>query len=140
MSVGMSLGGNSGDPDLKPSTVLVVDDDHDVLGLLEYWLAEAGYDVVACSRFEAAHTYLSTHVPDALIAEVRLGAFNGLQLALFVSQSRRPTAVLLMSAYDDPLVRRDASACGGRFLLKPVEREYFLTELGHALATSTPPV
>jgi two-component system response regulator GlrR len=125
---------------LKPSTVLVVDDDRDVLGLLEYWLAEAGYDVVACSRFEAARTYLSTHVPDALVTDVRLGAFNGLQLALLVSQTGLPTAVLLMSAYDDPLVRRDASACGGRFLLKPVDRDYFLTELGGALATSLRPV
>ena len=119
---------------MKPSSVLVVDDDRQILGMIEYWLAEAGYDVVACSCFDAARTYLGTHTPDALIADIRLGAFNGLHLALFSSQTHRPTALLLMSAYDDVVVRRDAAACGGRFLLKPLDREELLTQLSEALA------
>lgn len=122
--------------EVKPSTVLVVDDDQHVLGLVEYWLAEAGYDVVACSRFEAARTYLAAHTPDALIADVRLGAFNGVQLALLISQQRPGTLLLLMSGYDDPVVRRDVSACGGSFLLKPVAREELLARLGASLTTS----
>ena len=119
---------------MKSKSVLVVDDDTQMLGMVEYWLTEAGYDVVACSRFEAAHNYLATHSMDALIADIRLGAFNGLQLALRVCHEGR-TAVLIMSAYDDVVARRDAAACGGRFILKPLDRESLLTQLAEALST-----
>ena len=120
-------------------SVLVVDDDVHLLGMVEYWLAEAGYDVVACSCFEAARNYLAAHPLDALVTDLRLGEFNGLQLALQASDPGRRTAVLVMSAYDDVVLRRDAAACGGRFMLKPFDRESLLTQLSDALSTTTAP-
>ena len=120
-------------------SVLVVDDDVQLLGMVEDWLAQAGYDVVACSRFEAARNYLAAHPLDALVTDLRLGEFNGLQLALQASDPRRRTAVLVMSAYDDVVSRRDAAACGGRFMLKPFDRESLLTQLSDALSTTTEP-
>jgi hypothetical protein len=42
-----------------------------------------------------------------------------------------------MSAYDDVVLRRDAAACGGRFMLKPFDRESLLTRLSEALSTTT---
>jgi len=120
-------------------SVLVVDDDVQLLGMVEDWLAQAGYDVVACSRFEAARNYLAAHPLDALVTDLRLGEFNGLQLALQASDPRRRTAVLVMSAYDDVVSRRDAAACGGRFMLKPFDRESLLTQLSDALSTTTAP-
>jgi DNA-binding response OmpR family regulator len=113
-------------------TVLVVDDDQNVLALVEYWLTDAGYDVVACARFDAARTYLAAHTPDALVADVRLGAFNGLHLVLMAAE-RPQTALLLLSGHDDVVVRRDGAACGARFLLKPVRRDELLAELTAAL-------
>lgn len=123
--------------EVKPMSVLVVDDDVQLLGMVENWLAEAGYDVVACSRFEAARNYLAAQPLDALVTDLRLGDFNGLQLALRASDPRRRTAVLVMSAYDDVVSRRDAAACGGRFMLKPFDRESLLTQLSDALSTTT---
>jgi hypothetical protein len=41
-----------------------------------------------------------------------------------------------MSAYDDIVSRRDAAAFGGRFMLKPFDRELLLNELSEASATS----
>ena len=121
---------------MKSKSVLVVDDDEQMLGLVEHWLEDAGYEVVACSRFEAARDYLLAHPPDALVTDVRLGAYNGLQLALRASRSAPGTAVLVMSAYDDIVSRRDAAAFGGRFMLKPFDRELLLNELSEASATS----
>ena len=121
---------------MKSKSVLVVDDDEQMLGLVEHWLEEAGYDVVACSRFEAARDHLLAHPPDALVTDVRLGAYNGLQLALRASRITPRTAVLVISAYDDVVSRRDAEAFGGRFVLKPFDRESLLNELSEASATS----
>ena len=121
---------------MKSKSVLVVDDDEQMLGLVEHWLEDAGYEVFACSRFETARDYLLAHPPDALVTDVRLGAYNGLQLALRVSHTAPGTAVLVMSAYDDVVSRRDAVAFGGRFMLKPFDRELLLNELSEASATS----
>lgn len=117
---------------MKSMSVLVVDNDEQMLGLVAVWLSDAGCDVVTCSRFEAAREYLAAHPPDALVTNLRLGAYNGLQLALRASWMGAGTAVLVMSAYDDVVLRRDAAACGARFMLKPFDRESLLSELAEA--------
>jgi DNA-binding response OmpR family regulator len=122
---------------MKSMSALVVDNDEQMLGLVGSWLSDAGYEVVACSRFEAAREYLAAHPLDALVTNLRLGAYNGLQLALRASRMGAGTAVLVMSAYDDIVSRRDAAACGGRFVLKPFDRESLLTELEEARSTLT---
>ena len=121
---------------MKSMSVLVVDHDERMLGLVGHWLEEAGYDVVACSGYEAARNRLAAQPPDAVVTDLRLGAYNGLQLALRASRMGPPAAVLVMSAYDDIVLRRDAVACGGRFMLKPFGRETLLTELSDALSTT----
>jgi DNA-binding response OmpR family regulator len=123
--------------DVKSKSVLIVDDDEQMLGLIGHWLDDAGYEVMACSRFETARDLMMSHPPDALVTDLRLGAYNGLQLALRASQSGPGTAVLVMSAYDDVVSRRDAAAFGGRFMLKPFDREALLAELSQAGATSS---
>ena len=125
--------------DVKRPSVLVVDDDVETTGIVEYWLADAGYDVVTCSRFDAARDYLDSHPVDALVTDIRLGEFNGLQLALRASEPGRRIAVVVMSAYDDVVTRRDAETVGGRFILKPFDREDLLAQLSEALSTTNGP-
>jgi DNA-binding response OmpR family regulator len=123
--------------DMKSMSVLVVDNDEQMLGLVGSWLSDAGYEVVACSRFEAAREYLAAHPLDALVTNLRLGEYNGLQLALRASWIGAGTAVVVMSAYDDVVLRRDAAACGARYMLKPFDRESLLAELSQARSTLT---
>ena len=78
--------------DVKRPSVLVVDDDVETLGIIEFWLADAGYDVVTSSRFDAARNYLASHPLDALVTDIRLGEFNGLQLALLRTPPALPHA------------------------------------------------
>ena len=83
--------------------VLIVDDDRAILGLVEHWLTAAGYSVVACDRFETAKQHLADAQPDVLLTDVRLGAFNGLQLVILAKEMGPHTAVV-MSAFDDPML------------------------------------
>ena len=117
---------------MKSMSVLVVDNDEQMLGLVGNWLSDAGYEVVTCSRFEAAREYLVAHSLDALVTNLRLGDYNGLQLALRASWMGAGTAVVVLSAYEDVVLRRDAAACGARFMLQPVDRESLLSELAEA--------
>ncbi len=117
----------------QAKSVLVVDDDRQVLKYLTELLREAGYDAVTCERFADAKSLLSTTRPDLLLTDIRLGAYNGLQLAIF-AQSRHPgIPVVVLTGYEDPTLRKEASASGATFLVKPVRREELLRRIEAAI-------
>jgi DNA-binding response OmpR family regulator len=116
--------------------VLIVDDDRAILGLLEQWLTAAGYSVVACDRFETAKQHLADAAPDVLLTDVRLGAFNGLQLVI-LAREMGPHRAIVMSAFDDPMLRKDANLCGAGYLSKPFTRDQVLAAMDEAPLVNT---
>ena len=104
---------------MSSKSVVVVDVDQATLRSLECWLTEAGYDVVSSARFEDARSYLASHTPDILLADVRLGEFNGLQLALFVKGEHPHVIAIVFYDYDDPVLAVEAERCGARFVRRP---------------------
>lgn len=100
--------------------VLVVADDRNTLAAIECWLAEAGgYDVVSAARFEDAKRYLASHTPDILLVEDRLGAFNGLQLAMSVRSAHPEVRVIVFSDNADAVLEREAERCGAQYVHRP---------------------
>jgi DNA-binding NtrC family response regulator len=123
----------------QPKSVLVVDDDRQVLKYLTELLREAGYDTVTCERFTDAKTILSTTRPDLLLTDIRLGAYNGLQLAIF-AQSRHPgIPIVVLTGYEDPTLRKQAQASGAAFLVKPVRREELLNKIAATIEAAGAP-
>ena len=78
--------------------------------------------------------YLANHTPDILLTDLRLGAYNGLQLALLVREVHPDVAVVVLSGYD-PVLRKEAAQCGARYLHKPITSEDLLRHLDE----TTPP-
>jgi DNA-binding response OmpR family regulator len=115
-----------------PPRVLVVDDDPDVLRTIADMVRRGGYTVLRRSRFDEAKRFIDDTPPDMLVTDVRLGAFNGLQLVLHMRQARPEGAVVVLSAWDDPVIRHDAERAGARFLAKPVKRQDLLAALAQA--------
>jgi DNA-binding NtrC family response regulator len=103
--------------------VLIVDDDRAVLTLLEQWLIGAGKKQLADAP------------PDVLLTDVRLGAFNGLHLVILAKAQAPRTVAIAMSAFDDPVLRRDAGLCGAGYLAKPFSH----TQVMALLDESSPP-
>lgn len=110
----------------KTARVLVVDDHPDVLRTIAGLVESGGYDVVTRSRFAEARRFIDQTPPDMLVTDVRLGAFNGLQLVLHMRQARPDGAVVVLSAWDDRMIRQEAERAGARFLPKPVTRQDLL--------------
>jgi two-component system response regulator RegA len=112
--------------------VMIVDDDALVLAMLERLLAVWGYRTVPFGSFEDARTSLSTHLPDALVVDVRLGDYNGLQLVHMAKQSNPAMIVVAVSGFDDPVLRAEAASIGVPYLVKPSElprlRQYLSAE------------
>jgi DNA-binding NtrC family response regulator len=118
----------------QAKSLLVVDDDRQVLKYLTELLREAGYDTVTCERFADAKALLSTTRPDLLLTDIRLGAYNGLQLAIF-AQSRHPgIPIVVLTGYEDPTLRKEARDSGATFLVKPVRREELLRTIASAIS------
>ena len=106
--------------------VLIVDDDPAVLALVRQWLTSAGYSVIACDNFAMAKQRLAAGAPNVLLTDVRLGAFNGLQLVILAKELGPETISLVMSAFDDPALRKEAMQCGAGYLPKPFTRDEVL--------------
>src|SRR5688572_4018980 len=106
--------------------ILIVDDDEPVLKILTRWFEQEGYDVVTCSRYEDARRYLMNETPSALVTDVRLHAYNGLQLVMMLHHRHPDVRSIVFSAFDDPTIRHEAERIGATFLLKPCNRDELL--------------
>jgi len=100
--------------------ILIVDDDPSLLEALERSFLEAGQDVRAYGSFEEARRVLQTTRFDALITDVRLGAFNGLQLAVIGRDTYPDMRLIVFSGFDDPVLRTEAEHVGATYMVKPV--------------------
>lgn len=109
---------------------LVVDDDPFVVALVQRALEQAGWTVHVARSFEEGRNLLNLR-PDLLIADVRLGGFNGLYLAILARELNSKARILVISGYDDPVIRRDATEFGATFLAKPFTPSQLLDAIGH---------
>lgn len=109
--------------------VLLVDDEPGLLDALRAALTRAGRDVVACRTFDDAREKLLTEPFDVLVTDVRLGAFNGIQLAVIARNKAPDMRIVVFSGFDDPVLKEEAAAVGARYMLKPVTAEALLEQI-----------
>ena len=114
--------------------VLMVDDDVAYLSACATILREDCHDVVTCSDFSEGRRRLAEDHFDALITDVRLGAYNGLHLIALAPPSMIKIA---LSAFHDPVIRRDAEQAGARFVVKPADCASVSALLAQAERTKT---
>jgi len=98
--------------------VLIVDDDEVYLDGMKELLEEAGYEVFLASSFEEGRLRLRDRAPDLLIIDVRLGAFNGLQL---ISTAPVQIPAIVVTGFDDTVLRADAGGFGASYVVKPIK-------------------
>jgi len=108
---------------VSSSTVLIVDDDPQLRGILAQILAIHGYRALTAESVEAAGSIMRDTIPDVLLVDVRLGAFNGLQL---VALAEPPIPSIVMTGHDDISLRAAASRLGAEFLVKPIASDVLL--------------
>ena len=122
-----------------PARILVVDDDIGYLTVTKDLLERCGHEVLLASTFDEGRRALREDSPDLLIADVRLGAFNGLQL-IVTGDLHIPTIVV--SGFDDAVLQADARAFGAEYLVKPVTAASLLDlidqKLGRSAVVSNP--
>ena len=109
-----------------PSSALVVEPNSSDLMTIKSALTSAGFVVTGIDNFKDAVNLLVEARPSVLVTEIRLGAYNGLQLAYRGKSMKPPMTIVLTSAYRDPVLERDVERIGATFVLKPVTARDFL--------------
>lgn len=99
--------------------VVFVDDEAAVLSPMALLLQAWGFEAVPFSDFEHARSYLIEQTPFALVVDIRLGEYNGLQLIHLARQIEPDLLAIAISGFDDPVLRDEAARLGAKFLLKP---------------------
>ena len=106
--------------------IILVNDDGQALGLLSAALSDRGYSVAAVRTFGDAKALLDSSTPDLLIADVRLGEYNGLQLAIFGREDHPDLPVIVTNATEDKIVEADAIRYGATFVADPQHNPAFM--------------
>ena len=109
-----------------PLRAVIVDSDPKIVRELAVAFRALGGEPLEATTFEAARQLWIAEKPQILIAAVRLGPFNGLQLLLRAKADRPDVIAAIMSPVTDSVLEADTQRFGGTFLVKPIEPEQVL--------------
>ncbi len=92
-------------------SVLVVDDDHEILRMLSRALELEGYDVIIATNGNSALALLEEHRPDLVILDIIMPELDGFQILSLIRQ-RSNVPVIMLTAKCEVTTLRDALALG----------------------------
>ena len=124
--------------DSAASSVLIVDDDEDVLRALERVLRQAGF---AVETFTSASAFLKRPIsdtPSCLILDLKLPDVDGLQLQEAMAQANIQMPIVFVSGRSDVASTASAMRFGAvDFLEKPVDEAVLIEAVSRALDRDT---
>lgn len=105
---------------LRPSRVMVVDDDAETLSLLYEIVAKEGFEVETAEDAETALKRLEEWQPELLITDIHMPGMDGLALLAAVREKEPDIPVVLLTAYGSLKTAVDAIKAGAfDYLSKP---------------------
>ena len=119
------------------STILLVDDDPDILKLMSLRLSSAGYGVQAVDSGEKALAALAASRPELVITDLKMGGIDGLALFDEIRKQAPVLPVIILTAHG---TIPDAVAATRRgvfgFQSKPFDGKHLLEQVEQALRLS----
>ena len=105
---------------LRPSRVMVVDDDAETLALLREVIAKEGHDVETAEDAETALVRLGEWQPELVITDIHMPGMDGLALLAAVREKEPDIPVVLLTAFGSLKTAVDAIKAGAfDYLSKP---------------------
>jgi DNA-binding response OmpR family regulator len=123
----------------KRSTILVVDDEDDVLNLLRVVLERDGHRILTASDGETALTLAYDEHPDAILLDIMMPGMDGWQVlrALKAEARTRPIPVAMVSARTEGREKiiglQEGAVC---YIEKPFSTAAVVAEVRSILETS----
>jgi two-component system, LuxR family, response regulator FixJ len=122
---------------LDKETVYLLDDDSSILKSTGRLLDSAGWKVQAFTDPIAFLEQAARHCPDVAVIDILIPQMNGLAVQTQLRRLSPSTRVIVLTAKDDPSVRRTAMNAGASaFFIKGVESSEFLAGVKAAAESS----
>jgi len=119
------------------NTILLVDDDPDILKLLSLRLVAAGYEVRAVDSGEKALAVLAASRPELVITDLKMGGMDGLALFDEIRKQAPMLPVIILTAHGTIPDAVDATRRGVfGFQTKPFDGKHLLEQVEQALRLS----
>lgn len=121
---------------LKQKTILVVDDDGDMLKLLNKVLSAAGFKVFLASNPEDGRKFLKSEVPHVILSDLHMEPENGFSFIQSIRAQKQfhNIPILVLSALNDFVSVKKAIALGvNDYVIKPLQAPMLLRKLRKAL-------
>jgi DNA-binding response OmpR family regulator len=125
----------------QPRSILIVEDDPDLLRFAEVALSMDGYAVRVATDGEQAMALVRARRPDLVVLDLLLPLADGWQVLSFLqSDAMRPEVpVVVLTATAGPRERDRALAAGvADYLIKPVSADKLLDAVARALGRPRP--
>jgi DNA-binding response OmpR family regulator len=111
----------------EPQHVLIVDDHARMVGLLERWLARAGFHVTGVTTIREALEGLARQATDWVVTDLMLPTGDGMDILAYVRAHQPQAKVIIMTAFVSEAVRQRALTLGAHaFLCKPFSNQALL--------------
>jgi FixJ family two-component response regulator len=119
----------------KGKTVYIVDDDPSARGGLSRYLRTAGYEVLSFASVEEFCSGFDPEKTGCIVLDIRMMSFSNEDLKEKIAVSKIKQSLILVSADDEPEVRRKAHELGAKgFFRKPVDGTALLDAIKWAFA------
>jgi DNA-binding response OmpR family regulator len=106
---------------LHPKTILVVDDEADVLEIVSEMIADMGYQVKTAGSGEAAQDLIASTPVDLVISDLNMHGVDGMALARWVRDRYPQLRLAMMTAFaTDDLKKMLHQKLVDTLLLKPL--------------------
>jgi CheY-like chemotaxis protein len=119
----------------KPhNSVLVIEDDPDMRGLLVLMLEEEGYDMLTASDGLEGLEVARTAKPDLILLDMKMPVMDGWEFARrYRAACKERAPIVVMTAAEDPRKRAEEIGAAG-WLGKPVELDELYEAVKHHAA------
>ncbi|OYZ68457.1 MAG: two-component system response regulator GlrR [Methylophilaceae bacterium 17-43-7] len=122
---------------MKSATILIVDDDPDILRLIDMRLQSAGYNTIKAHNGIAALATLAMQRPDLVITDLLMPELDGMALMEQLHQQHPTLPVIILTAHGTITDAVAATHQGAfSFLAKPFESQVLLQQVANALRLS----
>lgn len=121
--------------DLKES-IMVVDDDPDILLIINDFLIKEGYNVVSAKNGEEAVNKVKTQKIDLILMDIAMPKLNGVEAIKEIRKIKPKMPYIMITAFTD--ASKGLNVSGSECFLKPFDLSYLLKSVKAKLRSRTP--
>ncbi|MBN1430251.1 MAG: response regulator [Anaerolineae bacterium] len=122
---------------MSTSRILVIDDDDAVLGLLEFSLKRAGYEVFSAIDGSLGLQTFQKQNPDLVIVDLAMPGMDGYQVIEELRKlagTNKHLPIIILTAHDQDVMRDYGTELGADlYLTKPIAPKQLVEHVSHLL-------